>query len=150
MAVTVTEKSESRRLTTGENATLELVFNVFGTDDEAEAKQAVLATAPESYGSKQDPPYLCRQGVQLEPVGPTLWTATVLYDRSWEIPIQAQDSFAFDTAGGTQHITQSRLRRGASPIRRSLRHARATDRRRRCLTRPAERLQYTSHGTPSR
>ena len=42
MSVTVTEKFESRRLTTGENATLELAFNVFGTDDEAEAKQALL------------------------------------------------------------------------------------------------------------
>jgi hypothetical protein len=107
MAVTVTEKFESRRLTTGENATLELAFNVFGTDDEAQAKEAVLAASPQTYGSSSDRPYLRRQGVQLEPEGPQLWNATVRYDRNWEAPIWAEDSFEFDTTGGTQHITQS-------------------------------------------
>ncbi|MDR1611881.1 MAG: hypothetical protein LBT97_03750 [Planctomycetota bacterium] len=107
MAVTVTEKFESRHLTTGENATLELAFNVFGTDDEAQAKQAVLAASPETYGSSRDQPYLRRQGVQLEPEGPQLWNATVRYDSNWDAPVWAEDSFEFDTTGGTQHITQS-------------------------------------------
>jgi hypothetical protein len=105
-------------LITGENASLELVFNVFGTDDEGEAKQAVLAASPETYGSSRDRPYLCRQGVQLEPEGPQLWNATVRYDRNWDQPIAAQDSFEFDTTGGTQHITQSlatMARYGAAP-----------------------------------
>ena len=107
MSVTVTEKFESRRLTTGENATLELAFNVFGTDDEAEAKQVLLAASPETYGSAANPPYLCRRSVQLEPVGPTLWSATVHYDTNWDAPIWAEDNYEFDTSGGTQHITQS-------------------------------------------
>jgi len=107
MPITCTEKFDSRRLTTGENAKLELAFNVAGTDDEAQAKRAVLAASPEHYGSAQDQPYLRRQSVQLEPEGPGLWVATVRYDRNWDAPIWARNASEFDTTGGTQHITHS-------------------------------------------
>jgi len=107
MAVTVTEKFESRRLTTGDNATLELTYHVVGTDSESEAKHAVLAASPAAYGSTTDPPYLCRQSVLLEPLGPMRWNATVNYDTKWPTAPSSQDSFSFETQGGTQHITQS-------------------------------------------
>jgi hypothetical protein len=116
MPVTATEKFESRRLTAGDDATLELVYTVAGTDDESEAKIATLAASPERYGSPQNLPYLFRRSVQVEPEGPGLWVATVRYDRQWQVLIHGGgvtrvagpgDRFEFDTSGGTQHITQS-------------------------------------------
>ena len=116
MPINVTEKFESRRLTSGDDATLELTYTVTGTDDEGAVKSAVLASSPERYGSPQNLPYLFRRKVRVEPEGPELWIATVLYDREWEVLISSggvtrvagpDDRFDFDTSGGTQHITQS-------------------------------------------
>jgi len=107
MAIVVTEKFESRRLTTGKNAALDLVYNVFGTEDELAAKNAVEAASPRSYGSPSQSPYVLRQNIQVEPVGTGLWTATVHYDTTGAEPTWALDSFEFDTSGGTQHVTQS-------------------------------------------
>ena len=107
MAITVTEKLESRRLTTGKNATLELSLNVVGTDSETDAKIAATNATPEAWGSLSNPPLLFRQSIQLEVVGPKLWIATVRYDTTGTQPISAEDSLEFDTSGGTQHVTQS-------------------------------------------
>jgi hypothetical protein len=107
MAITVTEKLDSRRLTTGKNAMLELSLNVFGTDSENEAKIAATNATPGAWGSLSNPPLLFRQAIQLEVVGPNLWLATVRYDTTGTQPLSAEDSFEFDTSGGTQHVTQS-------------------------------------------
>ena len=84
MGITCAEKFESRRLTTGEDARLELVYSVAGTEDEQEAIRSVLATSPGTYGSQEDPPHLFRQSVAIEPVGQDLWLARVNYDRRYE------------------------------------------------------------------
>lgn len=107
MSIVVTEKMESRRLTTGKNATMELICNVIGTDDDAQAKIAVENFTPAAWGSIYKPPLLYRQQIQLEVLGPLLWIATVRYDTTGTEPLSALDSFEFDTSGGTQHITQS-------------------------------------------
>jgi len=106
-AIQVKEKFESRRLTTGNDASLELVYSVTGSDDELEVKSAVESLAPLSYGSPAVAPYLIRQSVTVEPIGQGLWLATVYYDRTGAAPHWAEDSYEFDTSGGTQHITQS-------------------------------------------
>jgi len=116
MSITCTEKFESRRLTTGDDPTLVLAYTVAGTDDEAEAKNCVMAASPERYGAPDNLPYLFRQSVEVEPEGPGLWSATARYDRNWEVLVAGggvvrvagpDDRFDFDSSGGTQHITQS-------------------------------------------
>lgn len=109
MAVSVTEKAESRRLTTGANPSVELVYTVSGATDDAAAMVAVNNTAPTTY----DPygsgiVYLPIECVQLDPVpstNGTLWYATVRYSQraASDLPTSS-----FDTTGGTQHIIASR------------------------------------------
>ena len=116
MSVTCTERFESRRLRTGDEATLELVWTVQGTDDEGEAHVSVLAPAPEQYQPSAELPRLFRQSVRIEPLGPEMWLASVLYDRRFEVTIiggglariaGSESNESFETGGGTQRITQS-------------------------------------------
>jgi hypothetical protein len=107
MPISVLEKPGSRSVSEGESPSADLLYVVKGTDDDAAARDALAANAPESYGG------LVRKGWTVEPVGdPTttlLWDGTVrygLYDNS--PPEVGQSSYSFDTGGGTQHITQSR------------------------------------------
>ena len=104
MPITVTEKFESRRSTTGDSPSAELGYTVRGTDDDLAARAAVESASPTTYDN------LPRQAVGLEPVGPDHWDATVRYAPSQQsAPPQTGESvFSFDTGGGTQHITQSR------------------------------------------
>ena len=105
MPITVTEKFESRRSTTGDNPSAELGYTVRGTEDDLAARTAVEAASPTTYDN------LPRQAVAVEPVGPEHWDATVRYalDQASSAPPQTGDSvFSFDTGGGTQHITQSK------------------------------------------
>jgi hypothetical protein len=96
--VTVEEKFESRRKTAGQSPNAELRYTVRGTDDDDAAMAAVQATAPPFFD------YLWRETVSIEPVGPQLWEGIVRYG---VIPATAESEFAFETGGGTQHITQS-------------------------------------------
>jgi len=103
VAITVTEKFESRRSTTGDNPSAELVYTVRGTTDDIEARTATEAESPATYDG------LPRQSVSVEPVGEDHWDATVRYALTQSTPPQTGDSaFSFDTGGGTQHITQSK------------------------------------------
>lgn len=102
MPISVQEKLESRatsRDTQTQQSSLDLAYFVTGTDDDAAALAAVEAYAPISLNG------LARQSVRIEPVGPSLWDATASYATSSqpEAPV-----YAFETGGGTQHITQSR------------------------------------------
>ncbi|HYD00785.1 MAG TPA: hypothetical protein VEB22_06110, partial [Phycisphaerales bacterium] len=108
MPVDVMEKFESRRSTKATQATqssAELGYIVRGTDDDLAARTAAETASPSSYDG------LPRQSVQVEPLGPQLWDVAVRYglsDGSSSTPSPGESSFAFETGGGTQHVTQSR------------------------------------------
>jgi len=102
--ITVTEKFESRRSTSGDNPSAELVYTVRGTTEDLAARNAAEAQSPDTYDD------LPRQSVAVEPVGPEHWEATVRYALTQQSspPQTGDSSFNFDTGGGTQHITQSK------------------------------------------
>ena len=106
MPVTVTEKLDSRRSTTGDNPSAELVYTVRGTDSDMTARAQATTASPATYDG------MPRQSVTVEPIGYELWDATVRYapdSQQQSTPPQTGEStFAFDTGGGTQHITQSK------------------------------------------
>ena len=114
--VKVTESIESRRLTTGGNASYERIYNVTGSYDTSTVRDAVIAVAPSSFGTQatdtDNTPYLVLDTIEVEPVvvdengsGIDLWKATVTYKR--QRSIEEDNSESFDTSAGTQHITQS-------------------------------------------
>ncbi len=104
MPITVTEKFESRKSTTGDNPSAELVYTVRGTNDDLAARAAAESESPANYDS------IPRQTVSVEPVGDELWEAVVRYGRAQGggLPQTGESVFSFDTGGGTQHITQSK------------------------------------------
>ena len=106
MPVEVVEKFESRLVTTGSSPSVELRYVIRGTNDDIEARNALVAFSPATYdpwGSGWF--YLPRETVSVQPVGDLLWEGVVRYG-----PFTPTDesTFAFDTGGGTQHITQSK------------------------------------------
>lgn len=105
MAVEVVEKFESRLVTTGANPSVELRYAIRGTNDDVEARDALVAESPALY----DPwggglLFLPRDTVSIQPVGDLLWEGIVRYGN---VPQTNQSIFSFDTGGGAQHITQS-------------------------------------------
>lgn len=105
MPVTIEEKIESRQSTTGQNASVDLVYTVRGTDDDLVVKNTADTNSPSDYDGLE------KQSIHIEPVGPELWEATVRYGvpggSNAPPPETGESSFSFDTGGGTQHITQS-------------------------------------------
>jgi len=108
MATTCVEKPESRRYIEGKSA--ELSYVIRGTAGESSAAAALQMAAPLIFN------VLYRQPVEVEPAhidtanpDNCIWTGTASYAPfEHQDPPQAGDStFAFDTGGGTQHITQS-------------------------------------------
>lgn len=104
MSIVVTEKFESRRSTKGDSPSAELVYTVRGTPDDLAARNAAEDESPDNYDG------LPRQTVSVEPIGPEHWDATVRYALSTGggFPQTGESVFAFDTGGGTQHVTQSK------------------------------------------
>lgn len=99
MPVQVLEKFASP-VVSGRRA--ERLYTVSGSDDLAEVRAAVLDAAPGSHeGKLRDD-----EGTRIEPLGPGLWEAGVVYDSRTPQPTGAS-SYAFDTTGATRHITQS-------------------------------------------
>jgi len=99
------EKFESRQVTTGRNPSVELRYTIRGTNDDIEARDALLANSPVMY----DPwgnglLFLPRDTVTVQPVGDLLWEGIVRYG---PVPQTEESVFSFDTGGGTQHITHS-------------------------------------------
>jgi len=103
--VEVVEKFESRLVTTGANPSVELRYTIRGTNDDIEARNALVNASPALY----DPwggglVFLPRDTITIQPVGDELWDGIVRYGT---IPQTSESVFSFDTGGGTQHITQS-------------------------------------------
>jgi len=109
MAITVTEKPESRESASGENPSATLVYTVRGTADDVQARGALAAEAPATHDG------LVRKTWNVEPVhidagdpDACLWTGAVRYGRtSAPEPETGDSAYHFDTGGGTQHVTQS-------------------------------------------
>ncbi|MCL2645449.1 MAG: hypothetical protein FWD61_00420 [Phycisphaerales bacterium] len=109
MATVVTEKFESRQATMGDNESVELAYNIAGSDDDAEVRAALVATSPVWFCN------LIRQSATVEPVGEKLWEGRVRYGMWQKQPPAGESVFSFDTGGGMQHITQSRQTVGRYP-----------------------------------
>lgn len=106
MPLTLTEKLDSRKWNTGDNASVEMVYILTGTSDDITAKNLISSSTPTSYNG------LVRQSINLEPE----WVDTTASDGRWLATVRygvrqpaevGESSFSFDTGGGTQHITQS-------------------------------------------
>lgn len=106
MTVTVHEKWDSRETTLGDQSSVELRLLVRGTDDDVTANSALVAASPTSYGG------LIRQSIHLERIAEDAWEGSVRYG-THEPPETGDNSFSFDTGGGSQHITQSLATVGA-------------------------------------
>jgi len=105
---TLTEKIDSREWTTGDKPTVTMHYHLDGTSDDLAAKTLLLDTTPATYDG------LIRDECTLEPIfvdetaDVGKWECTVRYVKSEYTPPQTgESSFAFDTGGGNQHITQS-------------------------------------------
>jgi hypothetical protein len=116
MPLSLTEKLDSRKWNTGDNASVEMVYVLTGTSDDLTAKTLIENSTAQTYNG------LVRQSINLEPE----WVDTTRSDGRWVATIRygvrppqevGESSFSFDTAGGTQHITQaiSTIHRYAPP-----------------------------------
>jgi hypothetical protein len=101
MAITVSEKWDSREGTSGDGASTDLRYIIRGTDDDTAARDALVANSPAFYN------LLIRQSAHIARIGEDTWEGTVRYGTS-SPPQTGQSSFSFDTGGGSQHITQGR------------------------------------------
>jgi len=90
---------------------LDVPYAVFDAADEGDVYTAALADVPATYES------LPRRKIELdERVNDTTWTIRVHFEAYDTNPTWVADpdsTFAFDTTGGTQHITQARATVGA-------------------------------------
>ena len=100
---TVQEGFFDRSEVVGDSA--EIPYIVFDADDEAEVKDACDAEIPDEYGE------LRLKEVQIEErVNARTWRVTASYRKpswSWSGGATPDSRFAFDTGGGSQHVTQS-------------------------------------------
>jgi len=108
MAITLTEKPDSREWTAGDNPTCRRTFILEGTTDDAAAKDFLEASVKQTWN------YLKRMECTLEPIhideatGVGIWDCTARYAKIVrETQEVGESSFSFDTGGGTQHVTQA-------------------------------------------
>ena len=73
MPITVVEKAVSRPQWAGDQKSVDLLYAIRGTEDDAEALAALASEAPSAYGG------LVRQSWGVEPVGCDLWDGTARY-----------------------------------------------------------------------
>jgi len=99
MPVEVVEKFESRQVTTGQSPAVELRYVIRGTNDDAEARTALVEASPITY----DPwggglLFLPRDTVTVQPVGDLLWEGIVRYG---PVPQTGDVTATFDITGET-------------------------------------------------
>jgi len=98
----IIEKYDSRESTVGvENPSVDLLYVVDGTEDDAVVRGVVEATIPAIYAG------LVFQSYRIAHQGGGLWEVSVRYGKK-EPKQPGESSFSFDTGGGTTHITQSK------------------------------------------
>jgi hypothetical protein len=104
MATVTVERFKSREINAGDGASVDLLYIIRGSDDEAEVLTALSDAAPATF-DVESISYIRRKR-HIEQVGNLLWEGTVTYTPPTVTPT-AEAKYQFDTGGGTQHITQS-------------------------------------------
>ncbi len=106
--VTLSERIESREWVTGPRPSVTMHYVLDGTTSDLTAKSLLLSSTAQVYDG------LLREECTLEPVfvdtqsGRGTWACTVKYvSPEFALPPGDEPSLAFDTGGGTQHVTQS-------------------------------------------
>ena len=105
MPAIAVERCDSREVATGDRPTAVMKFLVKGTSDEQAALAALAAASPGDYNG------IARTNWHVSPVGDgsDAWEGTVNYALVTSAPRPVgQSTYSFDTAGGTQHITQAK------------------------------------------
>ena len=98
---TIRERYDSRESTEGiESPSVDLIYIVEGTEDDAAVRTLVEATIPALYAG------LLFQTYHITHEGGGVWEVTVRYGKK-ESKDTGESSFSFDTGGVTAHITQS-------------------------------------------
>lgn len=109
--LTLTERVKSRDLTdTSGRVTLDFEYDLIGTSSEQIAYNYLIDNTPRTYQN------LFRMEMNVRPIqvdegaDTGHWFCTVRYGTGDVVPRELTDSsFTFDTMGGTQHITQSKV-----------------------------------------
>ena len=113
MPATISEKGLSRTREGKETLKrTDLLYLIRGTVDDAEAYSLLNATAPSTFAG------LLRDDIRVDPVGGGVWDGTARYVRpenAGTAPQTGESTFAFETGGGTEHVTQSRQTLGRYP-----------------------------------
>jgi len=126
MLFTVTERANTREITTGRNQTYERTYVILGApqagdnalDLDAKALEALAAIVDATVTIAGIPFVLASHHVEPVnvwnvdasglPAGTMIWDGSALYQRfDWQPKETGESTFSFDTSGGTQHITQS-------------------------------------------
>jgi len=112
MAISLTEKYDSRTIVTGNDGateSAEFLYTLRGVSSEGEARVLATNSTPTAYGALQ------RRQIEVKPVhidttnaDACIWDVTVQYGAKDEPEAGDEPTFSFDTTGGTQHITQSK------------------------------------------
>jgi len=112
MAISFSEKYDSRTITTGSDGaaeSAEFLYTLRGVADDSSARILAGNSTAVAYG------VLARRSITLEPVhiditnaDACIWDVTVQYGAKDEPDTGNEPTFSFDTTGGTQHITQSK------------------------------------------
>ncbi|MGD8453983.1 MAG: hypothetical protein PVJ57_19385 [Phycisphaerae bacterium] len=99
MPIVMEEVLESRRVTTGPNATAELRYMISGTSEDVEARTELLTATPATFDLYGNGSLLLnREYVGIEPVGTDRWLGVAYYAR---VRATGQQRLSFDTKGGT-------------------------------------------------
>jgi hypothetical protein len=98
---TIIERYDSREATEGiESPSVDLIYVVQGTEDDATVRALVETTIPAIYAG------LVFQTYHIAHQGGGVWEVSVRYGKK-EPKDTGDSSFSFDTGGGSTHITQS-------------------------------------------
>lgn len=110
MAITVTERQDSRERVTGASASVTLYYVIKGTASVTDATDALGTEAPLSFD------WLVRRSREVRPIfidadneAVCTWEGVAHYGAyaPVEPPETGDSTYQFDTGGGTEHITQS-------------------------------------------
>ncbi len=98
---TIAEKFDSPQVG---NLSAKKTYVIEGTTDELEAKGLLIATSPGFYEG------LTRQNFEVHYLGDAAWEGVANYSKNPPVvpPATGQNTFSFDTSGGSQHIVASK------------------------------------------
>jgi hypothetical protein len=107
MAVTAKELAARRRFN-GKSASREYWLKAGPSDDEDDARDALLSTAPSSWEAGGTTLYLVADDCEVWEVGDNgPWYGIAQYAPIGAAQVEDDTSFEFDTGGGTQHLMAS-------------------------------------------